>query len=114
MKIEIRSKGKVDIVDFTGTLTMGEGDLDLREKFKTLVDSGRRMFVFNMKGITYMDSAGLGETTACRLRAAEADGEIKLVVDEGGKVQQILKITKLDRAFDVFHDEEEALASFIR
>ena len=60
-----------------------------------------------------MDSAGLGETASCCLRAAEADGMIKLVVDPGGKVRQILRITRLDRAFEVFHDEEEALASFI-
>lgn len=114
MTIEVRRKGKVDIVDFSGTVTIGDADRVLREEFKGLVDAGGRMFIFNMLDVSYMDSAGLGEVAACCLRAAEADGVIKLVVAPGSKVQQILRITRLDRAFEVFHDEEEALASFIR
>jgi anti-anti-sigma factor len=112
MTIEVRRKGKVDIVDFSGTLTIGNS-ADIRERFKSLVHDGG-MFIFNMQNVTYMDSAGLGETAACCMRAAEVEGVIKLVVAPGGKVEQVLKITRLDRAFEVFHDEEEALASFIR
>jgi len=114
MTIDVRKKGKVQIVDFSGTMTIGTTDAALREKFKELIDGGNRLFIFNLQGVSYMDSAGLGETAACCLRAAEADGMIKLVVATGGKVEQILQITKLDRAFEVFSDEEEALASFIR
>ena len=112
MTIEVRKKGKVSIVHFSGTLTIGNSD-DLRERFKALVQDGT-MFIFNMRDISYIDSAGLGETAACCMRSAEADGVIKLVVAPGGKVEQVLRITRLDRAFEVFHDEEEALASFIR
>ncbi len=114
MGIEVRRKGKVDIIDCKGTLTIGSADVELRDEFKRLIESGDRMFILNMRGVSYMDSAGLGETAACCLRAAEVDGTIKLVVEPGGKVAQILRITRLDRAFEIFHDEEEALASFIR
>lgn len=114
MTIEVKKKGKVDILDFAGALTLGNGDIQLREMFRELIDDGGKMFIFNMRGLSYMDSTGLGETAACCLRAAEAGGVIKLVVARGGKVEQILGITRLDRAFEVFHDEEEALASFIQ
>lgn len=114
MPIEACKKGRVTIVQFSGTMTIGTGDIELREQFRKLIDRGDRLFIFNMQEVSYMDSGGLGETAACCLRAAEADGVIKLVVTPGGKVEQILRITKLDRAFEVFHDEEEALASFIR
>ena len=62
MTIEVRRKGKVDIVDFSGTLTIGNS-AGIRERFKSLVHDGG-MFIFNMQNVTYMDSAGLGETAA--------------------------------------------------
>ncbi len=114
MTIEVRRKGKVSIVDLAGAMTLGDGDVLLRERFRELIDRGDRMFIFNMLGLAFMDSMGLGETAACCLRAAEAGGVIKLLVARGGKIEEILRITRLDRAFEVFHDEGEALASFIR
>ena len=64
MKVSIteRKKGQVTIIDMVGNLTIGQGDVALREKVNELLDAGRRLFIFNMKEIPFMDSAGLGET----------------------------------------------------
>jgi anti-sigma B factor antagonist len=114
MEIVVRRAGKVTILNIEGSLTIGGGDTALRDRFRDALDAGGKMFIFNMRGVTYMDSGGLGETAACSKRACDREAVIKLVVSPGGKVDQILKITRLDRAFEVFNDEEEALASFIR
>jgi len=115
MRVQItdRKKGQVTIIDIVGRLTIGVGDVALREKVNELLDAGRRLFIFNMKDVPFMDSAGLGETVACKKRICERDGAVKLVTPRGTKPLEVFIITGLDRAFEIFDDEEEALASFI-
>jgi len=113
MEIGIRRKGKVSIVDVKGKLTVGDDHVRLRDTIKRLLDDGDRLFIVNMLGVPFMDSSGLGETAACKLRVADRDGTIKLVLVPRGKVSEIFKITGLDQSFEIFDDEGEALASFI-
>jgi anti-sigma B factor antagonist len=110
--IEIRKKDDVCILDFSGNMTIGAGDRELRETFKDQLDEGARRFLFNLTKVRFMDSAGIGETVACSKRALERDGVIKIVVLPKGKPEEVLKIAWLDRVFELYHDEAAALASF--
>jgi anti-sigma B factor antagonist len=112
MAIEVRKEGEVVMVDISGRMTIGKGDVELREKFADLLAAGERNFVFNMTGVSYVDSAGVGETVACQKRVREKDGIIRLVMPTEGKVHQIFVIAYLDRAFEIFEDEQAALAAF--
>lgn len=114
MEIAVRRKGKVSIVDVTGKVTVGDDHVRLRDTIKKLLEEGDRMFIVNMRGVPFMDSSGLGETAACKLTVADRNGIVKLVLVPRGKVAEIFKITGLDHSFDIFDDEGEALASFIR
>ena len=113
MAVEIRQKGKVSIVDVSGKLTVGEAHVQLRDRVKELIESGRRLFILNLADVPFMDSSGLGETAACKMRVSRHDGVIKLVLRDRSKVREVFKITGLDQAFEIFEDEGEALASFI-
>ena len=112
MAIEVRKEGDVVIVDISGRMTIGKGDVDMREKFTDLLASGERKFIFDMTRVSYVDSAGVGETVACQKRVREKDGIIRLVMPTAGKVHQIFVIAYLDRAFEIFEDEPAALAAF--
>jgi anti-sigma B factor antagonist len=112
MPVRVRNKGKVSIVDVTGKLTAGQ-EAPLRDAVKELVTADRRLFILNMLEVPFMDSAGLGETAACKMRITSRGGTVKLLLPDRGKVLEILEVTGLDQAFELFHDEGEALASFI-
>jgi anti-sigma B factor antagonist len=114
MAVEVRQKGKVSIVDVKGKLTVGDDHIQLREAVKGLLEGGNRLFVFNLRDVPFMDSSGLGETAACKMRVSRHEGVIKLVLEEHSKVREVLKITGLDHAFEIYEDEGEALASFIK
>jgi anti-sigma B factor antagonist len=114
MAVEVRQKGKVSIVDVKGKLTVGEDHVQLRETLKGLLADGRRLLVLNLLDVPFMDSSGLGETAACKMRVSRNDGSIKLVLHRQSKVREVFKITGLDRAFEIYEDEGEALASFIK
>ena len=111
MKATIRKLGKVSVVDINGKITIGEGDVLLREKVNELLDAGENRIVLNLEKVKYMDSAGIGELVACYKRAKEKDGTVKLL-NPSGKVYDLLQLTKLEEVFETYRDEKEALVSF--
>lgn len=111
MKITVRQHGKVSVVDLSGKITIGEGDVQLREAVERLLKEDRKQVVLNLKGVSYMDSAGIGELVACSKRAVERKGTIKLL-NPSGKVYDLLHLTKLIEVFEIFKDERDALTSF--
>jgi anti-sigma B factor antagonist len=111
MKATVRKIGTVSVVDLSGKITIGEGDVVLREKVGELLDGGDRQILLNLQNVKYMDSAGIGELVACYKRAKEKDGTVKLL-NPSGKVHDLLQLTKLEEVFDTYLDEKEALVSF--
>jgi anti-sigma B factor antagonist len=111
MKTKVRQIGKVSLVDLAGKITIGAGDVQLREAVVELLEGGNRNILLNLERVSYMDSAGIGELVACYKRAKEREGIVKLV-NPTGKVYDLLQLTKLEEIFDVFKDEKEALVSF--
>ncbi len=111
MKATVRKIGQVAVVDLSGKITIGEGDVVLREKVTELLDGGSTRILLNLEKVKYMDSAGIGELVACYKRAKERAGTVKLL-NPSGKVHDLLQLTKLEEVFDTFVDEKEALVSF--
>ena len=101
----------VTIVDLEGKLTIGEGDVQLREEIKDLLDNGVKKILINMGGVKLMDSSGLGELVRTRASAMNAEATIKLLHVED-KVQEVLEMTRLIGVFDTYNDEIDAIASF--
>ena len=111
MKATVRKLGRVAVVDIVGKITIGEGDVLLRQKVQELLDAGESRILLNLEKVKYMDSAGIGELVACYKRAKEKEGTVKLL-NPSGKVYDLLQLTKLEEVFDTFRDEGEALGSF--
>ena len=111
MKATVRKLGRVAVVDIVGKITIGEGDVLLREKVQELLDAGESRILLNLEKVKYMDSAGIGELVACYKRAKEKEGTVKLL-NPSGKVYDLLQLTKLEEVFETFRDEGEALGSF--
>jgi anti-sigma B factor antagonist len=111
MKVKEREIGHVMVVDLSGKITIGEGDIVLRERVHDLLDKGHLSILLNLEKVSYMDSAGIGELVACYKRAKEKDGVVKLL-NPSGKVYDLLQLTKLEEVFETFRDEKQALVSF--
>jgi anti-sigma B factor antagonist len=111
LKANVRQSGDVSIVDLAGRITLGEGSGLMRNTIKELVSSGRKNVLLNLKEVTYIDSAGLGEMVGAYASVTNAQGNIKLLHPQS-KVKDLLQITKLYTVFVAFDDEQEALRSF--
>lgn len=111
MKAIVRKVGHVAVLDLSGKITIGEGDVVLRERVHEILESGQKNILLNLEKVSYMDSAGIGELVACYKRTKEKGGTVKLL-KPSGKVSDLLQLTKLEEVFDTYADEREALVSF--
>ena len=111
MGFKVREDGNVRIVQVSGDVTIGKGDVALRETVHGLLDAGENKILLNLQKVGYIDSAGLGELVACKKRAAEKDGDTKLLLPSK-RVRDLLVLVKLTEVFDIYEDEAEAIASF--
>jgi anti-sigma B factor antagonist len=108
----IRQVGQVSVVEVGGKLTSLESGA-LSNSIAQLLKEGRKQILLNLRGLTYLDSSGIGELVRTYLSVIKRDGEMK-VVGLTDKAEEILKITKLYQVFQEFHDEQSALQSFPR
>lgn len=111
MNIGIRQEEGVTILDLVGKLTIGEGDVMLREELLDRLERGDKKLLLNLEGVKTMDSSGLGELVRSKATATQAGAVIKLVHVQD-KVQQVLEMTRLIGVFEDFNDEIDAIASF--
>jgi anti-sigma B factor antagonist len=113
MTITERRHDDVVILDIEGKILLGEGDVQLREAIRRLLQSGVRKILLNLANVPYMDSAGLGELVRAYTTVRREGGELKLL-NLTARIQDLLTITKLISVFESFDSEEEALKSFAR
>ena len=111
MQIEERPSGDVMILDVTGKLTIGEGDELLKDKINSLIQQGHKKLILNLEGVTYVDSAGLGEIVRTYTTVSRQGGSLKLL-NLTKRIEDLLSITKLLTVFDTYDSEQDALNSF--
>ena len=109
----VRQADDVTIVDLGGRVTLGDASCTLRKTVRDLIQRGERRILLNLKDVTYIDSAGLGELVGSYATMTNRGGQIKLL-HAGNKVGDVLRATKLSLVFESFADEAEALRSFAR
>ena len=106
-----RRVGSVAIVDLNGRITLGESTGILRDELRSLLAQGSKNIVLNLAGVTYVDSAGLGELVGAFTTATNQGGSVKLLHLQG-KLHDLMQITKLHTVFATFEDEKKAVESF--
>jgi len=111
LKVSTRDVNGVWVIDLSGKITIGKGDLTLRESVDQALKDDHKSILLSLADVTYMDSAGIGELVACYKRVLERQGKMKLV-NPAGRARDLLALTKLDEYFDTFSTEQEALATF--
>lgn len=111
MKIDVRQREGVQILDIEGKITIGKGDVALREAVHEQLGKGANRMLINLASVSTIDSSGVGELVSAFTTVTNRGGKLKLV-NLPPKVNDILQITQLITVFETFDDEEEAVRSF--
>ena len=111
LQIEEREKEGIVILDLKGSLTLGDGDLALRDRLAALHQSGKINIILNLKEVTDIDSTGLGTLVFGLARLRKAGGRLALLNVNRTHLKLFL-LTRLAIAFEFFDDEQDAVNSF--
>ena len=112
LKIETRTADGITVVSCNGRIVFGEEATALRDTLKKLLGSTKRILL-NLAGVTYIDSGGLGTLGGVYSSARSGGADIKLI-GLGQRLRDVLQITKLATVFEVYDNEQQALAAFQR
>lgn len=83
----------------------------LHDDVKILLKSGKKHFIFNLAGVKYMDSYGLGEMVASFISISNLGGKLKLT-NLIPRIHLMFETTGLKKVFEIVDDEEMAIESF--
>ncbi|HEY4742177.1 MAG TPA: STAS domain-containing protein [Candidatus Acidoferrales bacterium] len=111
MQAGTRQGGDATIVDISGRITLGDGNVMLRDIVQALIAEGKTKVLLNLSGCDHVDSAGIGELVRSHTAVRRAGGQMKLS-NLSPKVQDMLKMTSLIAVFEVHPDEASAIKSF--
>lgn len=111
MKVDVRQREGVTILEPKGKITIGAGDVALRDAVAEALEAGGRNILLDLHQVSTIDSSGVGEMVSGYTTVTNRGGKLKLL-NLPAKVVDILQITQLITVFETFDDEDEAVASF--
>lgn len=112
LTITSRTAGRAVVLELRGRLFFDEdGDQLLRREVAARIAAGEHNLLLDLSGVTQMDSAGVGTLVAVYLHALKRGGKLKLL-RPSDRVVRVLHMTRLDTAFEVFENENDAVRTF--
>jgi anti-sigma B factor antagonist len=108
--VRMRESNGAAIADLSGKIALAEGTGLLRATVRNFIEQGYTRILLNLEQVDFIDSAGLGELVRTQTTLRGCGGQLKLV-NPNRNVHHLLRITKLDRIFDIAADEFSALSS---
>jgi anti-sigma B factor antagonist len=111
MKVDVRHREGVTILEPKGKITIGAGDVALRDAVTEALEAGGRNILLDLHQVSTIDSSGVGEMVSAYTTVTNRGGKLKLL-NLPAKVVDILQITQLITVFETFDNEDEAVESF--
>lgn len=105
-----RIEGGIVVVSLSGRVMLGDESARIESVTKELLYGGARKLVFDMSGVTHIDSTGIGRFIASFNTVMRAGGRM-MMAGATGVVREGFRVTRLDTVFKFFPDVESAAAA---
>jgi anti-sigma B factor antagonist len=96
------------VVAISGKLLLGPESQQLETLVDELLAQGRRKFIFDLAGVTRLDSTGIGRFIYCYNRIAAAGGRLALT-GATGYLREGFAVSRLDTVLRFYPDVETAV-----
>lgn len=101
----------VAVLQLTGKLALGRESQRIEALADEFVTQGQKKVVFDITGVNYIDSAGIGMLAMTAGKLREIGGKLVLVSDADGRTTQLLKLTQINSIVPLCPSMDEALAA---
>src|SRR5437016_8717748 len=104
LDIQQHEREGVIVLVMKGRIVVGKEATALREKVTEITGAGTKNLVFNLAGVDFIDSTGLGALVMCVTTMRKNEGNVKLVNLNKRNIE-LLVMTRLATAFEISTDE---------
>ncbi|MFB3777951.1 MAG: STAS domain-containing protein [Bryobacteraceae bacterium] len=111
MSLEIGQKEikpGVVVVTLAGRVMLGDESAEIESLIEKGIQEGKKHFVFDLAGVTHIDSTGIGRFISALNKVRQAGGNLRMAA-AGGQVREAFRVTRLDTVFKFYAGTEEAL-----
>ena len=95
----------VKVLELTGILDGIRGN-ELRREVSGILANGADILLIDMKEVKFIDSSGLGALVSAMQMVRNANGKL-FVCSISDQVRMLFELTKMDRIFQTFTDQDE-------
>jgi len=107
MRLEEEKRGDVLVIRPLEARIDAHGAPEFKRRGLELIGQGNKKVLIDLSAVDFVDSSGLGALVSF-LKALGREGTVALCGLKG-TVREVLKLTRLERVFQLFSEEEEAL-----
>lgn len=99
------------VLELKGRISIGRDSQELEYRVMELLGQDTKKLVFDMDGVQYIDSTGVGIIAFCCGKLKQSGGELRLGGVKG-IVQEVFNITGLSKVVSLYPSATEAARSF--
>ena len=110
MKIDARHLDKITIFDVSGDIDLANSPALRKALLRELREIHMPRVVLNLKSVRYIDSSGVASLVE-GLKASRDVGARFILFGLNTTVREVLQLSKLARVFEIYENEEQAVAS---
>jgi anti-sigma B factor antagonist len=111
VEIDVRTLDQVKLIKLRGKLNLGPALDRTSETIKDLLNTGDSRLLVDLEEVPMIDSSGIGLLVRHLSMAKQRGGSLKLLKPSKFALQT-LKLVRVLNLFEVFDDQQLAIASF--
>ncbi|MGQ9629204.1 MAG: STAS domain-containing protein [bacterium] len=109
--MDIKDKYRFAVIKLNRELTISESP-ELKEKVRECIERGYNKVLLDFTDVDFVDSDGVGAVISARKALRGRSGDLR-IFGLTASVEEVFKITQLDRVIGVFDSEAEAAGNFM-
>ncbi len=91
----------ISVLEMQGKICMGSASQEVEWALADLLKQNRKKIIFDLSGITMLDSTGVGIVVMCHAKVKKAGGSLR-IAGPNGMVEETLKMTSVDKIMPFF------------
>ncbi|MDX1584176.1 MAG: STAS domain-containing protein [Thermoanaerobaculia bacterium] len=108
--VEKENRSGFTIVHVEGLIKLGESAEFFSQTLESVLKDETGSVIIDFTKIDYIDSTGIGELVGYLGRFSDQDRDL-ILVNPSDRIMKLLKLAKLDEAFNIYSSTEAAIAA---
>jgi anti-anti-sigma factor len=101
----------IAVLEMNGRIVLGNDAMNVEWKLAELLKENQKKVVFDLGGVTVVDSTGVGIIVMCHAKLKKCGGALR-IAGVNGMVGDTLRLTSVDKLIEFYPTVAEAAAGF--